>query len=254
MALFHADDKIANAAKLIVGVASVTVDPTGLAATGLAADGYLSLKEIFKPVSPDAKKCAARIEKELKSGLTTPSFHMPAEGHALLPQMIEASFLSPGEIARIELANTAPQEKTSRLLEAMLAKMPREYARDAALCEAFCNLLRPIYTGLFADDTFACTLGPAIARETYTRLGEIAESLLALSQTYGSLAKSLDHMTQLRARELEALAFRFGLSPASGSDPADLLRLLELKAVDAQRFNLQIEAIDERTAGLGNLK
>ena len=233
------DDKIANAAKLIVGVASVSVDPTGLAAAGLVADGYLGLKEIFKPSSATAKTLITRVERDLKTRLEHPNFHMPVDGPTLLPQMIELTFLTPSEIAPIELANTDPSEKTSRLLEVMLGKLPREY-QDAALCEAFCNLLRPIYTSLFADDRFAQTHGPAIARETYAQLRQIAQTTTATDLNVQTLLSQLSGMTK---PELETLARRFGHQSPEATGLGTLKTYLHDKATDLQRLEAEVEAL-----------
>jgi tetratricopeptide (TPR) repeat protein len=122
------------------------------------------------------------------------------------------------------------------------------------MAEAFCNWVRPSLTRLLADRTFSETLAPLIARETLTRLSELAEGLVSLSATYGSLAASLDHLQSLRRKELEALAFRFGITPPAGASAEALISLLEKKAADLPAYQAQIAALDDRVAAIANLK
>jgi hypothetical protein len=251
-------DQIARIAKIVTGVGALAVDPTGttsavITGANVTADSYLGLRDILA-ASPTTQAVAHALERKIADHLAAPNFHMPKDGPILLPQMVERTVPTPTDLLHVDLAIADPQTKASRLLEVLLARMPVEYSRRADLVEAFCNLLRPAYAALFSNDDFLKTQAPAIARETYTKLAEIAESLLSLSSSYGSLAKSLDDLRRLHHRDLEALAFRFGLTPARGMETSSLLEMIEQKAEAFRDYQGRIEGIDERTAGLGNLK
>jgi hypothetical protein len=239
--------RVAHAANLLVTVAACAADPSGLAVTGAAATGALSLKDIFKASTPDAKALVKALTAELEAALDTPAFHMPARGPALLPQMMEAALPTPAQIIVSRLDADA-------LLGLMRDRLTDPEHRAPEMAEAFCNWVRPSLTRLLADRTFSETLAPLIARETLTRLSELAEGLVSLSATYGSLAASLDHLQSLRRKELEALAFRFGITPPAGASAEALISLLEKKAADLPAYQAQIAALDDRVAAIANLK
>ena len=89
-------DRVAHGVSLLVGVAACAVDPTGLAVTGVAASGYLSLRDVSKSLSPEAKVLATELTEGLKASLAEPG--LPAEANVLLPQMIEAGLPKPDDI------------------------------------------------------------------------------------------------------------------------------------------------------------
>ena len=67
-------------------------------------------------------------------------------------------------------------------------------------------------------------------------------------------AKQLDRIPTLSRDELELLASRFDILAAHDRPDADLRDLLTKKAEEYRSYRAEIEAIDERTKGLGNLK
>jgi hypothetical protein len=235
-------DQVARIAKIVTGVCALAVDPTGttsavITGANVTADSYLGLRDIL--AASQATQATARvIERRIADELAAPNFHMPKDGPVLLPQMVERTVPTPTDLLRVDLAIADPQTKASRLLELILARMPDEYTHRADLIEAFCNLLRPAYATLFANDDFLKTQAPAIARETHNKLSEIADSLLSLSKTYVTLARSLDDLRHLHHSQLEALAFRFGLAPARDMAPVALLAMIQ-DAADAFRAGRQ---------------
>lgn len=65
---------------------------------------------------------------------------------------------------------------------------------------------------------------------------------------------ALENLTTANRDMLEALASRFGIEAIFDKSDAELRRLLDLKAQEYRAYRAEIEAIDERTKGLGNLK
>ena len=173
-----------HSATLLVGIAAFAADPTGLTLGGALASGTLSLKELFKPGNPAARQLAKDIAADLKTGLTAPTFHMPADGPRLLPQMIEKALPDPAEIVGQNLNPDA-------LLGVMLNKLTDPDHRRADMAEAFCNLLRPSLMRLLRDRTFTDSLAPAIARETLDRLSHLATQVAVLTDQFRDTARQL---------------------------------------------------------------
>ncbi|MCB6177573.1 tetratricopeptide repeat protein [Rhodobacter sp. Har01] len=238
--------RAAHAANLLVSVAACVADPSGLAVTGAAATGILSLKDIFKASTPEAKALVKAITAELDAALEIPQFHMPARGPALLPQMLEAALPAPADILGRNL-------DTDAVLGLMLDKLTDSEHRQSEMVAAFCNWVRPSLSRLLADRTFVQTLAPLIARETLSRLAELADALVGLSQTYGTLARSLDDLRHLHRSQLEVLALRFGLAPAPGADPRQLVGLLEQKAEDLRVLSADSAAMRGLSDRLDNI-
>lgn len=83
---------------------------------------------------------------------------------------------------------------------------------------------------------------------------EIQRKLDSLQRDYHTLAAALKDHQRLRRDEMEAIASRFEIARVYDLSDVQLREQLELRAVDFRRFHDQIEAIDERVRGLGNLK
>lgn len=145
--------RVAHAANLLVTVAACAADPSGLAVTGAVASGVLSLKDIFKASTPETRALVKALTAELEASLATPTFHMPARGPALLPQMMEAALPTPAQIIGCNLDADA-------LLRLMLDRLTDPEHRAAEMVEAFCNWVRPSLTRLLSDRTFTETLAP----------------------------------------------------------------------------------------------
>ena len=67
-------------------------------------------------------------------------------------------------------------------------------------------------------------------------------------------AQKLDHLNTLSRDALELLASRFDIEKPRRLSDSELVGVLTQKAEDFHRYRAEIEAIDERTKGLGNLK
>jgi transcriptional regulator with XRE-family HTH domain len=83
---------------------------------------------------------------------------------------------------------------------------------------------------------------------------EVTDELATLRQERGTLQNALDNLDQLTRAYLIALATQFELPDAyTLPDPA-LRSFLTKKAEEYRTYRIQIDALDERIAGLGNLK
>jgi transcriptional regulator with XRE-family HTH domain len=83
---------------------------------------------------------------------------------------------------------------------------------------------------------------------------EVTDELTTLRHERGTLQNALDNLDQLTRAYLIALATQFELPNAyTLPDPA-LRSFLTKKAEEYRAYRVQIDALDERIAGLGNLK
>jgi len=86
-------------------------------------------------------------------------------------------------------------------------------------------------------------------------LGITAEEIDTLHrQAQMSPQEQLDAVPTLSRNQLELLASRFELERAFDKSDAELRGFLENKAEEYRTYKAEIDAIDERTKGLGNLK
>jgi transcriptional regulator with XRE-family HTH domain len=86
-------------------------------------------------------------------------------------------------------------------------------------------------------------------------LGITPEEITELRRRAGlSQSEQLEEVPTLSRNQLELLASRFEIDKPHDRSDADLRDFLTKKAEEYRAFHTQIEAIDERTAGLGNLK
>lgn len=92
-------DRFAHCAELLVCVAGVATDPTGVALSGSAATGYLKLRDIFRATTKEARGLAGQIATDLAGEFQNPTMHHPREAALLIPQMIAASLPDPTLIA-----------------------------------------------------------------------------------------------------------------------------------------------------------
>ncbi len=113
----------------------------------------------------------------------------------------------------------------------------------------------------------AKTLGPIcetlnVSAETIAGLKEKAakqdqkseRNLIELQQQVGKLSKALENLKTLTKDQLEALATRFEIPRAYDMSAEQLRAELNARAEAYRTYRAAIEAIDERTKGLGNLK
>ncbi|WP_165354599.1 hypothetical protein [Tropicimonas sp. IMCC6043] len=238
-------DKIAHAATVLVSLRTLAM-PTGvLAGVGAAATGYLSLRELIRQLPKEARPIAARVETRLKEALESPE--LSDDVRALLPQMIEASMPAPREIIDRGM-------EAGDLVEAMLGRLTDREHRLPANRDAFRDIVTPILDELLDDPALSGQLAPAFQRAVLAQLRETAESLAHLSETYGSLAKSLDELRELRRSDLVTLALVFEIERPHALKDAELRELLTLKAEEHRRLKAEIDALPGQYQRLSNIK
>lgn len=93
-----------------------------------------------------------------------------------------------------------------------------------------------------------------LSSDEIDRRSDLARELSDLRSAKGSLSKALADVKELSRNQLEALSAQFEISDADSLSDGDLRNLLCLKAEEYRAYRADIEAIDERTIGLGNLK
>lgn len=227
-----AGEKITEAVRILAALVGVAQDPT-LLSTLKAAPG---LRDSLKKIAASPPASFARLAEDLgRSGATVFADlrEKPRDAEALYLQMVEAGLPDPARIM-------ADRMDAAAVTEGMLAGLTEREHRDPAMQALFRALTRPALERLLADKAFAADLTPAFMR--------------AVLENFAGLAEKLDSMSRQGRDVLEVLAVRFEIARVYDLSDAQLREQLELRAADYRRFQIQIEAIDERTRGLGNLK
>ena len=147
--------------------------------------------------------------------------------------MVEAGLVATPEIVAADMDARA-------VVEAMLGKLTAPEHRTVPMLALYRAVTTPTLVRLLADKAFADDLRAAFMAEVLHRLGDVGAKL--------------DQVHRLTRLEMTALGDRFEIIAMHAMSDADLREALEKKAEEYRRYKAQIEAIDERTAGLGNLK
>lgn len=227
-----AGDKISEAVRILAALVGVAQDPTLLSALK-AGPG---LRDSLKKIAASPPTSFARLADDLGQSGTTVFASMrekPRDAEVLYLQMVEAGLPDPARIM-------ADRMDAAAVTEGMLAGLTEREHRDPAMQALFRALTQPTLERLLADKAFAADLTPAFMR--------------AVLENFAGLAEKLDSMSRQGRDVLEVLAVRFEIARIYDLSDAQLREQLELRATDFRRFKAQIEAIDERTRGLGNLK
>ncbi len=176
--------KIAHTAQIVVTAAICVADPSGLTMAATVTTGALSLPEVFKR-NPDAtRKLTKTVSKKLTASLKKPTFHMPAKGPVLLPQMLDQAMLTPNDLVDCGLN---PDLILGRLLD---RHVDSEH-RTGEMAEAFCNWLRPPLTDLLNDPEFVENMAPAIWASVLTYLNLIVVNTDILAAQFRDTAIEL---------------------------------------------------------------
>jgi len=234
-------DRFLHAANALINLAALVTAGGPLAAAGAGVTVLLSGSALWStPAAPDLAKTLAA---DMQTRLTAPG--VTDDQRALIPQMIEAGLPEPAAIIGAGLV-TAP------LIARMEARLTYPEHLLPANLTLFRAILTPVLDRLLNDPEFITHLAPAFMRAVLDRLTGIAETLIELSAHYGSVARSLDNLEDLRSAELEALAFRFNLTPAPNTPPRELLGLLQLRAQDVADLERELETLRARFPQLDN--
>ena len=227
-----AGDKITEAVRILAALVGVAQDPTLLSALKAGPGLRDSLKKLA--ASPPAS--FARLAEDLGQSASTVFAGLrekPRDAEVLYLQMVEAGLPDPARI----MAN---RMVAASVTEGMLAGLTEREHRDPAMQALFRALTQPALERLLADKAFAADLTPAFMR--------------AVLENFVGLAEKLDNISRQGRDVLETLAVRFEIEKIFDLSDTELRRQLELRAEDYRRYRAQIEAIDERMAGLGDLK
>ena len=239
------NDSPAKTGKLMVTIAAVAVDPTGLAATGAGLDALLHWHDTLAKRHPDIAKLAAETQKSFDKALRTPRFDKPADARQLLPQMLEIAL--PSGTAFVDHGlNPAP------ILDDMLARLTDPDHTRPEITAAFRSLYRPLLEQVCNDPRLKQALDPALTRDRiareHRREGKIDEILTRLGGLEGAVADP----NAASFEDLIALASQF--EETDFATKAQVADFLTQKAEEYRSYKSTIDAIDERTKGLGNLK
>lgn len=237
-------DKVLHSSNLLVSLAALSVAVAPLGAAQAVITGALSLREVARKVTPALKPLAQSLAEDLRAGMANPD--VTDDQRLLIPQMIEAALPAPADIIGKALnAETLAETLCSRLTDL-------EHRAPANLA-LFRRLLTPALTRLMSDPTFATTLVPEFMRAVLGQLEEILTTLTALTAKYGSVVRAIDHIENLRARDLEMLALRFGLDPESDAGAEELIEMLRHKAQDVRKLEKEVETLRARYPQLANV-
>ena len=143
---------------------------------------------------------------------------------------------------QLELALEAFEDETKvrRVVELENGQVARPQARNLGpICETL---------NITAQDLARCKAEASDSRQ------QSDQDIEALRIERGSLSSALDEVQKLKRDQLETLAIRFEMPSPHLQTEASLRSFLELKAEEYRAYRVQIDALDERIAGLGNLK
>lgn len=241
-------DAIAHAVNLLVCVGGLATATAALGGAAAVTGGFLSWREIRKRLPGTAKTLADELTKELERKLGEPA--LDDTTRLLIPQMVEASVPSP---VRVMEAGANGE----RLAEEMAKRLTDKEHRKPDHVGPFQRIVGHILTTLLADPRFSEQLAPAFREKVLADNAAIQRGIDSLIEQFGSVSDALAHVGSLAKAsrdQLEALAARFEIERVFALDDAALRDLLEKKAEEYRSFKAQIDAIDDRIAGLGNLK
>lgn len=140
----------------------------------------------------------------------------------------------------LALAAFGDEAKRSRISELENGKVANPQAKTIY---ALCKVL-----GISPEEVEACRKPPT------KDVGQAQADLDQLRDERGSLTAALDAVRDLSRSQLETLARRFDIDQPEAMRDGDISALLEKKAAEYRAYKTQIDNIDERVAGLGNLK
>jgi len=226
--------------KLLVTIAAASTGATGLGIAAAGCDAYLSAHKRLARTYPDLNTLAAEVSARLEKRLAQPDFHMPDGAPILLAQMLEQALPSPDAFNRHDLT-------ADRILDEMVGELTDPEHRKPEMVQAFRDLYAPVLHDLCDDPRLTTILEPQLRQEDRRILRDMQQRL-------GSLETGLSNPGAITRAELEALCRNFGIEGARDLSDAKLTDLLGQKAEEYRTFKNMVDGIDDRVAGLGNLK
>jgi tetratricopeptide (TPR) repeat protein len=225
-------DRIAEAARLMAAAVALVADPTLLSALKAGTGAYDALKKLLAEAPPGVARLADDLGAEARARFEA-THDLPPDAAELYAQMVEVGILAAPNIV-------AAGMNAEGVTAAMIAKLTDPAHRSGPMLALFRAVTVPVLRRALADNRFADDLRAAFMSEVLRRLGD--------------LTARLDHVDRLTRLEMTALGDRFEIAGMYAMTDAQLREALEKKAEEWRDYRARIEAIDERTAGLGNLK
>ncbi|TCP43102.1 hypothetical protein [Rhodovulum marinum] len=230
----------AKTGKLIVTVAAVAVDPTGLAAAGAGLDAYLHHHDRLAGRTPDLAKLSAETGRKLTTALKDKRFDKPDGARILLPQMLDCALPRGDDFVAHGLDHDA-------ILDSLVARLTDPEHTRPEMIAAFRDLYGPLLAEICNDPRLKQALDPALVRDRVQREKRIETKVDNLDGRLANLEAQSRDM-------LEAIALRFGETAPEDMALADLKAFLVEKAKDYRALKAEVEAIDDGLKRLSNLK
>lgn len=241
-------ENLAKTGKLMVTIAAVAVDSTGLAATGAGLDAVLHVFDQRAGQNPNLKKLAAETQKTFTAELKNPRYDKPDQARTLLPQMLEQALPTGSDFVTHGL-------DPDPILAAMLARLTDPEHTRPEMQSAFRTLYGPLLSQVCNDPRLKSALDPALTRESMARsqriegkVDDLPERIAALLRDQGFAANPGDAVSR---DDLRQVASRFGTPP--GDTIPVLLEFLSDKASDMDRLSAEIETMRGLSSRIDNI-
>lgn len=238
-------DHIANAAKMLTASAAFAAGPGVKTATSV----YDAARKLFKTPPPGLHSMSIEVTALANEAFEGFRHDLPDDADIRFEQMIAATLPDAETITK---AGMQP-DKVAQAMRAQLSDPDHLAPPMPQLLE---DIVTPVFTRLFADTSFAAELTPALWEQILKDLsrigGTVEDNNAMLRKLVGAMER--DEVAALTRDQLELLASRFEIeSPHTLSD-AQLRQLLTQKAEEYRSYRAQIDALDDRIAGVHNLK
>lgn len=246
------------ATSLCVACLSLTWTPAAIGSAAVPLLGLIALGQRLWDKCPE--RAAAKAINEVLDGMR--AAHIPARD-------IDAAVTALGSLPSAMTLNAkalsdaakAPAGLNATLTATLMRHLPESLGYDTrSLIE---TALTSGFNACSKNPDFKKTLTKSLILETArdvglvlaglerveTKLDALPQQLLALLREQGIVSSAA---TGVSLDDLRALASKFG--DTGGTTPGDMIQFLDHKAQEYHAYRAQIDTIDARTVGLGNLK
>ncbi len=172
--------KAANVIACVIGAATA-VGPVAGAGAGIAT--VAALADFIRNLSRRTPALQARIADDLKAELAAWG-HLTDAARLLIPQMVQASALTPSEIM-------AAARQPDRIVSFMLEKLTDPAHRTALIRQQFGDVMIPLFQRLLADQGVNDRLRPAFEDALAVSLRQIGEQVEAMTTQMHATAYKL---------------------------------------------------------------
>lgn len=182
------DERLANAADLLVKIAAFMAAPSPVTFGAAVAGGYLNVKSLVGRVrSPSLE---SRIEAELREGLARFGPELPTDADVLFFQILEFGAPNARDLVEADLS----AERVAKLISER-AEGP-DYAAPGLKSSFETWIIPPLQT-LLSDTEFFSTIAPEIARRTLENLSTIGLDVRTLQMQSDEFRTALSEITAL---------------------------------------------------------